>query len=258
MNGLENKIIVITGGAGLLGRSFCEKIIQKNGIAIIAESDNIKGVEAESELKKKYGQEKVFYQQLDITAKEAILNLLSKLKSKFGKIDALVNCAYPRNKNYGRHFFDVEYEDFCENVNMHLGGYFLTSQQFGKYFKEQGWGTIINFSSIYGVIAPRFEIYDGTQMTVPVEYAVIKSALIQLTKYMAKYLKGSGVRVNSISPGGIFNNQPASFLNAYNALSLTKGMLDKTDIWGTLIFLLSDESRYINGQNIIVDDGFTL
>jgi len=131
-------------------------------------------------------------------------------------------------------------------------------QQSAKYFKEHGYGNIINISSIYGVVAPKFEIYDKTTMTMPVEYAAIKSGLIHLTKYMAKYFKGLNIRVNTISVGGIFDQQPAPFLEAYKSCCLNKGMLDKSDIKGTLIYLLSDMSAYVNGQNIIVDDGFTL
>tara|TARA_B100000683_G_C12074933_1_gene384376 strand:- start:195 stop:539 length:345 start_codon:yes stop_codon:yes gene_type:complete len=113
-------------------------------------------------------------------------------------------------------------------------------------------------SSIYGVVTPKFDVYRDTPMTMPVEYAVIKSGLIHLTKYMAKYFKGSKIRVNSISPGGIFNNQPKSFIKNYNKFGLNKGMLDVNDICGTLIFLLSEHSANINGQNIIVDDGWSL
>lgn len=175
-----------------------------------------------------------------------------------GKIDALVNCAYPRNKNYVRDFLEVEFQDFCENINIHLGGYFLTCQQFIKFFLKQRHGNIINFSSIYGVIPPRFEIYENTKMIMPVEYAAIKSAIIHLTKYMAKYLKGKNIRVNCISPGGILDKQPEVFLSSYRKYCLNKGMLDKSDVVGIVIFLLSDLSMYINGQNIIVDDGFSL
>ena len=178
--------------------------------------------------------------------------------NEFSKIDALVNNAYPRNKNYGRKFEDVTYEDFCENVNMHLGGYFLMMQQFAEHFKKQGHGNIINIASIYGVIAPRFDIYDNTDMTMPVEYAAIKSAIIHLTKYVAKYYKGYNIRVNCISPGGIYNNQPEPFIKSYNEYALNRGILDSSDITGILLFLLSNESKYINGQNIIVDDGWTL
>ena len=134
----------------------------------------------------------------------------------------------------------------------------MTSQQFAEYFKVQGYGNIVNISSIYGVVAPKFEIYENTVMTMPVEYAAIKAGLINLTRYMAKYFKKMNIRVNALSPGGILDKQPESFLDAYAAQCLNKGMLDKSDLSGTLIYLLSDMSKYVNGQNIIVDDGFTL
>ncbi len=258
MSNVNDKVIVVTGGAGLLGRTFIEGILKSNGIAIIADIDFEKGMDTERELCNIYGERSVLFHELDITSNESINILIKAVLEKYQKIDALVNNAYPRNINYGRHFFDVRYKDFCENTSLHLGGYFLMMQQFANFFKGQGWGNIVNISSIYGVIAPRFEIYADTKMTVPVEYAAIKSAIIHLTRYTAKYLKGKNIRVNSISPGGIFDNQPDSFLSAYKLGSLSKGMLDKSDILGTLLFLLSDNSKYINGQNITIDDGFTL
>jgi NAD(P)-dependent dehydrogenase (short-subunit alcohol dehydrogenase family) len=152
----------------------------------------------------------------------------------------------------------VTYGDFCENVGLHLGGYFLVAQQFGLFFREQGHGNIVNMSSIYGAVAPKFEIYKDTPMTMPVEYAAIKAGVNHLTRYMASYFKGSGIRVNCLSPGGIFDSQPDAFLNAYNAHCAGKGMLDPKDMVESLVFLLSDGSKHINGQNLIVDDGFTL
>lgn len=258
MNSLENKIVVVTGGAGLLGKEFIKVVVQNGGVGVVADFNEESGKEVQKQLKIELNSDKIEFVKTDITNIDSIINLISFLKNKFARIDVLVNNAYPKNKNFGRHFFEVEYKDFCENVNMHLGGYFLTSQQFAKYFIEQGYGNIVNVSSIYGVIAPRFEIYDGTKMTTPVEYAVIKSGLIHFTKYLAKYFKGKNIRVNSISPGGILDNQPESFLNAYKSFSSSKGILNKTDILGPLLFLLSDTSKYVNGQNIIVDDGFTL
>lgn len=255
---LKNKVIVITGGAGLLGQEFTKAILANRGIAIITDINQEKGTEVTGNLQKIFPSATVNFQLLDINNKDSILNLINNLNHKYGKIDALINNAYPRNKNYGRKFEDVTYEDFCENLNINLGGYFLTSQQFLNYFIQQDYGNIINISSIYGLIAPRFEIYENTSMTMPVEYAAIKSALIHLTKYMAKYYKGKNIRVNAISFGGLFDNQPISFLESYKVFCLNKGMLDKSDINGTLIYLLSDLSQFMNGQNIIVDDGFTL
>lgn len=255
---LTQKVIVITGGAGLLGKEFIKTIVAHNGIAIIADINEQIGEQTKKELCAQLHTTTIDFIQLDITSKDSLAHCITMLHECYGKIDALVNNAYPRNKNYGRNFFDVEYSDFCENLNLNIGGYFLASQQFGEYFRQQGYGNIINIASIYGIMAPRFEIYETTQMSMPVEYAAIKSAVIHLTKYMAKYFKGMNIRVNAISPGGILSNQPDSFLKRYNAFASTKGMLNSSDVSGTLLYLLSEISTYVNGQNIIIDDGWSL
>jgi NAD(P)-dependent dehydrogenase (short-subunit alcohol dehydrogenase family) len=255
---LTNQVVVVTGGAGLIGQEFVKAVVQENGIAIIADINEEIGQKVKADLAKELNTQNIDFVKLDITSKDSLQNCIDVLEKKYERIDALVNNAYPRNKNYGRNFFDVEYSDFVENIGLNLGGYFITSQQFANFFKTQGYGNIINISSVYGVIAPRFEIYEGTPMSMPVEYAAIKSALIHLTKYMAKYFKGLNIRVNTLSPGGIMNNQPQEFLDKYNTYASTKGMLDSDDLKGTLIYLLSDMSKYVNGQNIIVDDGWTL
>jgi len=195
---------------------------------------------------------------VDINSKASVMALISAVHARYGRIDAVVNSAYPRNAQYGRKFFDVTHEDFCENISLNLGGMFLVCQKMAEYFQQQGHGNIVNIASIYGVTAPKFEIYENTAMTMPVEYAAIKSAVIHLTKYMAKYLKGSHIRVNSISPGGILDKQPAAFLTAYKKLCNDKGMLDPVEITNALLFLISDISLYINGHNLIVDDGFSV
>lgn len=255
---LKEKVVVITGGAGLIGKEFVKAVVENGGIAIIADINEELGKKVKESLSKELDTSNIDFFKLDITSKNSLNECIIFLDEKYKKIDALVNNAYPRNKNYGRHFFDVEYEDFIQNLGLNLGGYFTASQQFSQYFKNQGYGNIINISSIYGVVAPRFEVYDNTPMTMPVEYAAIKSGLIHLTKYMAKYFKGMNIKVNALSPGGIFDHQPEAFLEKYKEKCLNKGMLDNSDLKGTLIYLLSDMSKYVNGQNIIVDDGFSL
>lgn len=249
---LKDKVIVVTGGAGLLGQAFCKKISAEGAIAVIADIDLDKASQISSGIANSYPA------KLDITSKDSLDSLIQDLSKKFGHIDGLVNNAYPRNKNYGKKFYDVTYNDFCENLNLNIGGYFLTSQCFMKFFEAQGSGNIVSISSIYGVVAPRFEIYKDTHMTMPVEYAAIKSSLIHLTKYMAKYTAGKNIRVNCISPGGLLDAQPEAFLQKYKDNCLNKGMLNADDITGSLIFLLSSDSTYINGQNIVVDDGFSI
>ena len=256
---LSSKTILITGACGLIGKSFVKGLLEHNSKIIIADIDDEALSHFSEELKKDFKAELIETVNLDITNEERIVTFFEKFHQENGPITTLVNNAYPRNKNYGRHLFDVEYKDFCENLGLNLGGYFLMCQKYSKYAKEKNIpGNIINISSIYGVIPPKFEVYDETEMTMPVEYAVIKSGLIHLTKYLAKYLKGTSIRVNALSPGGILNGQNQKFVEQYNTFSTSKGMLDPSDLFGALRFLISDESRFVNGQNIIVDDGFTL
>lgn len=254
---LKGKVVVITGGAGRIGSEFSRAVASCGAVAVIADSDEAAGPALAAQISGNEG-ERAEYRPLDITSRESAQALIAALRENHGRIDALVNNAYPRNGRYGRKFEEVTYEDFTENVGMHVGGYFLMSQQFGAYFKEQGHGNIVNMASIYGVVPPRFEVYGDTPMTMPVEYAAIKSAVIHLTKYLAKYYKGHNIRVNTLSPGGILDRQPEPFLAKYREHALNKGMLDTCDISGTLLYLLSDLSQFVNGQNIVVDDGWSL
>lgn len=254
---LKKKVVVITGGAGLLGARFSRAVAGQGASVIVADrngpaaeavaGDIVSGLcgEASPAL-------------LDITDEESVAGLLAKTAARYGRIDAVVNAAYPRNQHYGRTLERVTYRDFCENVNLHLGGYFLVSQQCGLFFRKQGGGNIVNLASVYGTMVPRFELYSGTEMTMPVEYAAIKAAIIQLTRYFAEYFKRDGIRVNCLSPGGILDSQPQSFIDRYSAECGTKGLLSPEDIEGSLVFLLSDASRYMTGQNLVVDDGFSL
>jgi NAD(P)-dependent dehydrogenase (short-subunit alcohol dehydrogenase family) len=254
---LKDKVIVVTGGAGAIGQCFVRGIAERGGVAIAADINFDAAKLLVHEVAQEYtGQIEAAH--IDITNKDSIVTLIADLMRRYGRIDAVVNNAYPRNNNYGRKLEDVTYTDFCENVDMHLGGYFLIAQQFCLAFKDQGNGNVINMSSIYGSMAPRFEVYEDTSMTMPVEYAAVKSAIEHLTHYFAQYFKGTGVRINCLSPGGILAGQPVAFLHAYNKHCASKGMLDVGDLLGALLFLLSDESRYITGQNLLIDDGYSI
>ncbi len=252
---LNEKVIVVTGGAGLLGNCFCTAIAKQGGRVIVADIDLVSAEDVAKKIKADGGNAEAAV--LNITDGASIDNLISLINKRYGRIDAVVNNAYPRNKNYGRKLEDVTYKDFCENVSMHLGGYFLVAQKFALYFRKHNNGNIVNMASIYGTIAPKFEIYVDTPNTMPVEYAAIKAAIVHLTSYFSQYFKEYGVRCNSLSPGGIYDRQPASFLEKYNSYCGLKGMLNANDISGSLLFLLSDASKYMTGQNLIVDDGFS-
>ncbi|MHB1193045.1 MAG: oxidoreductase [Longimicrobiales bacterium] len=254
---LEHRVVVVTGGAGLLGRTFVRRIAEEGGTAIAADIDVGAALRTAAEIGS-IGVGRVRGAELDITDVDSVHALIAQLSSEYGRIDAVVNNAYPRNGNYGRTLEKVTYTDFCENVSRHVGGYFLIAQQFGLAFRSQGYGNIVNMGSIYGTMAPRFDVYAGTSMTMPVEYAAVKSGIIHMTRYLAQYFKSDGIRVNALSPGGVFDHQADSFVARYTEHCGSKGMLSPADIAGALVFLLSDASRFMTGQNLIVDDGFSL
>ena len=256
---LEGKVVVITGGAGLIGKDFVKSVVENGGTAIIADHDEISGNEVKDELSKELGTDKIEFIKVDITNKESIRGMIDVVLNKHNVIDALVNNAYPRNKNYGRKFEDVTYADFCENLNLHLGGYFLMSQEVSRVMVNQKRGAIVNIASIYGFMAPRFELYENASFTSPVEYSAIKGGLLSLTKYLASYLGKHDIRVNAISPGGVYDNQPESFVAQYSKKAIIGNrMAEPGDLTGALIFLLSDASRYVTGQNIVVDGGWSI
>jgi len=256
---LKNKVVVITGGAGLIGKGFVKAVVENGGTAIIADIDEISGNKVKDELSKELATDKIDFIKVDITSRESIQGMIDVIINKHKVIDALVNNAYPRNKNYGNKFEDVTYEDFCENVNLHLGGYFLMSQEVSRVMVNQKSGVIVFIASIYGFMAPRFELYENASFTSPVEYSAIKGALLSLTKYLASYLGKHDIRVNAISPGGVFDNQPESFVAQYSKKTIIGNRMAETDdLTGALIFLLSDASRYVTGQNIVIDGGWSI
>lgn len=254
MMNLDNQTILVMGVAGRLGQVITQEILNNGGNVIAVDQDN----QPFAEFKKQHQQQKqVLCLNGDITNVTSIQTILETSAHQFGRIDGAVNTAYPRNSNYGKDFLEVTHEDFSENVSLHLGGYFVFMQQCVKYaLIEKRAFSLVNLSSIYGSIAPRFSIYHDTSMTMPVEYAAIKSALQHLVKYVTAYTKGSKFRVNCVSPGGILAGQDEVFLQRYDSHCREKGMLEPKDIVGAIIFLLSDSSEFLCGQNIVVDDGF--
>jgi NAD(P)-dependent dehydrogenase (short-subunit alcohol dehydrogenase family) len=253
---LSGKTVIVLGAAGKLGRAITDAVLTA-GARVLALDTN---AEELAQLQSLFGGD-LHHAVVDMADRTSLDALLDTADRNFGGIDGAVNSAYPRNPRYGRHFFDVEYEDFCENTSLHLGGYFLFMQSCARYALARNRDfSLVNLSSIYGSIAPRFGIYEGTTMTMPIEYAGIKAGLEHMTRYVNSYMKGQAAkfRANCVSPGGILSGQDKPFLYSYGKHCLGKGMLDGIDVTGSIVFLLSDASRYVAGQNLVVDDGFSI
>lgn len=254
-NLLLDKNILIAGAGGLIGSKIVAKALAQGANVIAADIDVLSMKNRLLSVNIDIDDKQLTLVELDITNEQSLKNFFSQQTN----MDGAVNTTYPRNKKYGAHFFDVSLDSFNENVSLHLGSAFLFMQQCALYFKRnKSPFSLVNFSSIYGIVAPRFDVYENTHMTMPVEYAAIKSGIVQLNKYVAAYVNDSDFRVNSVSPGGIFDYQDNSFLAKYKKNTHGKGMLDPDDVIGAVLFLLSEQSKYITGQNIVVDDGFSL
>ncbi|TBR78222.1 SDR family NAD(P)-dependent oxidoreductase [Campylobacter novaezeelandiae] len=255
---LEGKIIFVVGACGRIGKELCKAILKNKGIAVLADINEKALKDLKEELHKEFNQE-LLSLKLDITSKESLNDAILKTEQKYKKIDAFVNSSYPCGKNWGKTpYYELSYEELCENLNLHLGGFILASQEFVKYFKKQGYGNIINLSSIMGVYAPKFENYKNTSMQSSLEYSVIKAGINHLGVWLAKELFNTNIRVNTLAAGGILDNQPQVFLDAYRKCCASKGILEASDLCGTLVFLLSDASKFITGQTLVVSDGWGL
>lgn len=251
---LTQKKVIVFGASGLLGTNVTINLLNQ-GSHVVAVDINFDILQEKLNQVVMKPDNKLELIVLDITSESSVVNFFLNQSG----ITGVVNCSYPRNQMYGTHFLDVSLSSFNENLSMHLGTSFLLMQQSAKYFNRfNSEFSFVNIASVYGVVPPDFNVYQDTEMTMPVEYAAIKSAIIHLNKYVVKYINNSLFRVNSISPGGIINGQPDVFLNKYKALTHGKGMLDAEDILGSISFLLSDDAKYITGQNIIIDDGFSI
>ena len=205
MKDLNNKVIIVTGGRGLIGREIVKELRERGAVAIDADMSVSTDAEA-----------RTFH--LDLTDNGSIDALIEFTLSNYGgRIDGLINAAYPHTPDWGRYKFeDTPFEHWSENVRIQLNPVFYIDQQVARVMTRQKSGSIVNFGSIYGIVGNDFTIYEEYGGSSPAEYCAIKGGIINFTRYMASYLGKDGIRVNCVCPGGIFDNQREEFLRAYN------------------------------------------
>lgn len=243
MNSLKDKIVIVTGGSGLLGKEIIKNLEIKGAVAINAD------IQVETDLAK-------HTLAVDITSEQSIVNAVKTVSDFFGKIDGLVNNAYPRTKDWGSKFEDITYDSWKTNVNMQMNTTFLFIQKIiPELLKTKG--AIVNMASIYGVVGNDFTIYENTSVSTAAQYSAIKGGVINFTRYLASYYGKHGVRANCVSPGGIFDHQHETFVANYEKKVPMGRMGNPDDIAPSVSFLLSDEAKYITGQNLIIDGGWT-
>jgi len=244
MTNLNNKIIAITGGSGLLGTDM-QTTLKDCGATIIS-LDIINPNNLSEGLL-----------HCDITNENSVKTAIKLMIDKYQRVDGWINNAYPRTKDWGAPLEELPLESWKNNIDMHLNGYYLCSREILMQMKKQKFGSLINLSSIYGSLGPDFTIYEGTKITNPIGYSAIKGGIVNLSRYLAAYYGKDNVRVNCVSPGGIFDNQDKIFVTNYEKKVPMKRMGTPQDISPTIAFLLSDGASYITGQNIMIDGGWS-
>jgi gluconate 5-dehydrogenase len=252
---LKNKTIIITGGAGHIGTAISKRLAQFGANVIIC-SNNYDEYKAHfSRLKIK----NIIFQELDISSVNSIKNAFENIYKKYKNIDVLINNAFYTKSNIPE---QLKYEDWNFGIDGTLNSVFRCIKEIMPYMKKNNSGSIINMASMYGFLAPDFRIYKShKQFLNPPNYGAAKAGVIQLTKYFASYLSKYNIRVNSVSPG------PFPSLNVQKDTSFIKELTNKVplnrigkpdDLSGVFILLASDGSKYITGQNIIVDGGWSI
>jgi NAD(P)-dependent dehydrogenase (short-subunit alcohol dehydrogenase family) len=253
---LKGKVAFITGGAGLIGEAVSKALVSAGAKTIILDTDRKKSDRIRKEINR--NSLKAYYEYFDITDIENISASLSRLIKRYKSADIWINSAYPRTKDWNTLIERLDVNSFRKNVDMHLNGYFFCCQKIAEYMKQQKSGSIINFASTYGMVGPDFSVYNGTKMTMPAAYSAIKGGIINFTKYLASYYGKYNIRVNCISPGGIYNQQPKAFVKRYIKKTPLGRMADKEDITGAVIYLASEAGAYVTGHNLIIDGGLTV
>lgn len=252
---LKGKAAFVTGGVGLIGTEITKALTDAGAKVVILDIDQSKAKSLKQELIT-HGKN-VELDLFDVTDLSQIDQKIDTLYQKYGQFDVWVNTAYPRTPDWSNKVEDLSLESWQKNVDMHLNSYSWISRKVCLIMKEQKQGSLINFGSIYGVVGNDFTIYEGTEMNPPMAYSAIKGGIINLSRYLASYFGKYNVRVNTICPGGIFDNQNETFVKKYSEHTPLKRMGAPEEIASAVLFLASDASSYITGATLMVDGGWT-
>src|SRR4030066_1890266 len=269
---LTRRVAIVTGGPGPLGKEFCRTLAEAGASVVVADI-NADGVNAVATNLIQSG-----YHALgvatDVTQPESVHALIQETLLTFGRLDILVNSAaldpkfdpqalaeMAKRGTVSGTFEDYPLESWKTALDVNLTGTFLCCQAAVAPMLAQGKkGSIINICSTYGLVAPDQRLYqrEGNKTSFkPVYYSVTKAGVLGLTRYLAAYFAGTDIRVNALTPGGIYNNHDDVFLKAYNARTIMGRMANKDELNGALLFLASDASSYMTGSNLVVDGGWT-
>lgn len=260
---LSGKVAIVTGGAGLLGRHFCAGLAESGARVAVVDVQQQKAEELAERLRHQYKGQAIGI-GCDVSVPEDVSSMVERVISSFGEINVLHNNAAAKSDDLEAFFAPFEEYSLSQwrtIMSVNLDGMFVVAQSVGRRMLAQGkGGSIIQTSSIYGMIGPDNRIYEGSlylgrQINTPAVYSASKAGVIGLTRYLATYWAARGIRVNTLTPGGTESGQNDEFRRAYSARVPLNRMAEAPEMVGALLYLASDASSYVTGQNIVVDGG---
>ena len=270
---LTGRVAVVTGGAGLLGAEFCCTLAAAGAQVVVADLHSSAAESLTGTLNEGFPSRRAIAVEVDVTSPLSTHRMVDSTLQEFGRLDILVNSAALDPKFDPQHvgpgfqpsasgaFEDFPLQAWQQALDVNLTGAFLCCQAAARPMLDQGQGVIINLSSIYGLAAPDQRMYQRPGQPPqykPVYYTVSKAGILGLTHYLAAYYAGQNIRVNALSPGGVFNGHDETFVQAYASRAVLGRMAEKDEMNGTLLFLASDASAYMTGSNLVVDGGWTV
>lgn len=254
---LTDKVIVITGACGLIGRAFCEAVVQFGAQLVVADIEKAEPVAFADKMQSRYTQ-KIIGFALDVESRESVTELKEFVLKHFGRIDGLVNGHQNKSHLIFEPFEKVSDDNWKKVVDVNLYGTFLTCQLLGSWMAENGGGAIVNIPSTYSVVAPNQNLYKGTSLGCPAAYSASKGGIDALSRYLASYWAAKKVRVNMITPHGVWNNHEEQFEKNFANFSPMERLSYNHEVAPALVYLLSDASSYVTGANILNEGGWTV
>lgn len=260
---LDGKVAVVTGGTGILGRGYCRAMAQSGALVVVADRDQSACDSLAREIEDITGA-RVIGLAVDLSSEQSIVDWAKKLLDRCGSVDVLMNNAAAKADGFFAPLEKYRLQTWNEVMAVNVNAVFLAVRELGPGMADRGRGSIINVSSIYGVVGPDQRIYEGSwyedlggAINTPMIYAATKGAVVSMTRYLATYWGGKGLRVNCVTPGGVASGQNEEFDRRYSERVPMGRMAQANEMIGAVLYLASDASSYVNGQNIIVDGGWT-
>ena len=261
---LAGRVAIVTGGTGILGTRYCHGLAEFGAHVVVADLDAGPTSALARELTQSYGQ-RCLGVVADVADPSSVAALVAAVEAAFGRIDVLMNNAVTKGPDLAAMFaptFDYDPATWRALMAVNLDGMFLVARAVGRHMVAAGRGSIVNVSSIYGNVGPDQRIYEGSEylgrpINTPAVYSTAKAAVLGLTRHLAAEWGGHGVRVNTLTPGGVSSGQNDVFAARYGARNPLGRMARADEMVGALLFLASDASSYVTGHNLIVDGGWT-